>query len=427
MKDTFQGSDGPEHHDPSGTRDVRLIALGRGVSFAGDLVAANALVLHAYDRGWGTPGVAAVMVAAGAPLILGAPVAGRTVDRTGSHRLTLAAALWEGCCAGLLVLLTALAGDGPLPVAGILLLIFALGCGQAVSGPAWSALVPSAVPREEVGRAVATVQSATSLAMIAGPALAGLLVATWGVAAALAADTASFGVLLLVAAGLRTRRRPRPGDGPESDGPWAGATVLRRDPVLGPLVGGLLILVLSLHAVLVVEVFMVREVLGGTSRDYGLMGTVLATFLLLGSVAGRAIDDETGRVRGVLAAIAVIPVAVLAGAFAGDLMAFAAVMAVLGAADGVLNVSLNSLLLLRVPGALRGRALAVFAGGVQACNLAGSAVGGPLGSAFGPRTVFLATGALGVVTASGVLLACRSLPAVRGRAPAAPGTPTAPL
>jgi MFS family permease len=411
---------------PGGARDVRLIALGRGISFAGDLVAANALVLHAYDRGWGTPGVSAIMIAAGAPLVIGAPAAGRIVDRLDSRLLTLTAALWEGCCAALIALVLALSPGGPLAVAGILALIFAMGCGQAVSGPAWNALIPSAVPGDQVGRAVATVQSATSLAMIVGPALAGVLVGTWSVAAALWVDSASFGALLFIAACLRTRRRPDPADGSGVQGPWAGVIVLRRDPVLGPLVAGLMILVLSLHTVLVVEVFLVRGTLHGTAVDYGLISAALAVFLLVGSLLSGRIDSEAGRIRGIIGSMALVPCCVLAAGFAWSLPAFAVVMALVGAANGVLNVSLNSLVLLRVPEALRGRTLAVLVGGMQVCNLAGTAVGGPLGSLAAPRTIFVATGLLGVLTAAVVIFACRSLPTLGGTAPAGTAAPRDP-
>ncbi|MDQ1293955.1 MAG: hypothetical protein QG608_1838 [Actinomycetota bacterium] len=407
MKEVFQNS-------PGSARDIRLIALGRGISFAGDLVAANALVLHAYDRGWGTPGVSAIMIAAGAPLIIGAPVAGRIVDRLDSRLLTLTAALWEGCCAALLALVLALAPGGPLAVAGILALIFVMGCGQAVSGPAWSALIPSAVPEDQVGRAVSTVQSVTSLAMVAGPALAGVLVGTWSVAAALWVDAASFGALLIIAACLRTRRRPGPTDDVGIQGPWAGAIVLRRDPVLGPLVAGLLILALSLHSVLVVEVFLVRGALHGTAVDYGLISAALAVFLLVGSLLSRRIDSEAGRIRGILGSMALVPCCILAAGFAWSLPALAVVMALVGAANGVLNVALNSLMLLRVPEALRGRTLAVLVGGLQVCNLAGTAVGGPLGSLVATRTIFVAAGLLGVLVAAVVIFVCRSLLTDRG-------------
>jgi predicted MFS family arabinose efflux permease len=74
----------------------------------------------------------------------------------------------------------------------LLVFTFALGAGAALTGPAYSALVPDLVPRPQVGAAAALGSVNVNLARAVGPALAGLLVARLGVAPVFAVNTLSF-------------------------------------------------------------------------------------------------------------------------------------------------------------------------------------------------------------------------------------------
>ncbi|NLT55990.1 MAG: MFS transporter [Actinomycetales bacterium] len=389
-------------------RDVRLITAGRALSFLGDQVAVVAVLLHAHASGWGTTGVAAVLVASAVPLAFGAPLAGRLVDRVASRLLTVGTVVWEGCCVLALALLIAVVPDGPATIGGTLVLLFALGAGQAVSGPAWTALVPAVTERDEVGRAVGTVQAAMTLMGVAGPALGGVLVAWGGTVTALAVDAGSFAALGAAAVAVRGVRRPEPDDSGGS-GIWAGFAWIRDDAVLRPLVTGMVVLVLCLHVILVLEVFLVRDVLGGGPTAYGVMGAMIALGMIAGSLVGGRIDGTPARSRAVRTSFVVVAVGVLAAGLSPSLVAFGAAIAVVGLANGVLTVCLNALLLARVPDAVRGRVLAAVVGVVQTCNLVGIVAGGPLGGLAGPRAVFVGAGCTGLAVSAVVAVAARGL------------------
>ena len=84
---------------------------------------------------------------------------------------------------------------------------FAMGITHAFEGPAYSALLPELVPRENIGRAVAFDRSVFHSARIIGPAIAGVLVASYGVASAFYANALSFLAPLLILTTLAPRPR----------------------------------------------------------------------------------------------------------------------------------------------------------------------------------------------------------------------------
>ena len=102
-----------------------------------------------------------------------------------------------------------------LPVAGVLdavsllVLIFAVGCAAALTTPAWQAIQPELVPREQLRSAASLGGVAVDTARAVGPSIAGLLVAALGAAAAFAINAVSFvGVIVALLAWKRTPSEP---------------------------------------------------------------------------------------------------------------------------------------------------------------------------------------------------------------------------
>lgn len=389
-------------------RDLRLIIGGRTVSVLGDQIAVVAIIMYAYTAGLGTTGVAAVMVASTLPLAFGAPLAGALVDRVPSRVLTIGAAVWEGASVLGLALIVRFTHPSQVTMAGMLFLLFALGAGQAVSGPAWTALVPTVCARQDVGPAVGTVQASTTLASVLGPALGGVIVAGAGTATALAVDAATFVALILAAMAVRGVRTPQP-QPTGGSGLWAGFRVIGGDAVIRALVSGVVLLLLCLHVIMVLQVFLVTDVLGGDTRAYGAMGAAFAAGMVAGALVGGQIDGTSRRFRTVVACFGAVPVGVLLAGFAPSLLAFGAAMFVVGLTNGTLTVCLNAILLTRVADAVRGRVLAAFIGAVQTCNLIGMVVGGPLGKIAGPRAVFVGAGAAGLLVCAAVAMATKRM------------------
>ena len=81
---------------------------------------------------------------------------------------------------------------------------------QAVSAPARRTFMPRLVPPEQLTAAIALNTLSGRIAMLAGPALAGLIAAAWGVRACYAIDTATFVASLYATARLPAMRPAGP-------------------------------------------------------------------------------------------------------------------------------------------------------------------------------------------------------------------------
>ena len=94
----------------------------------------------------------------------------------------------------------------------LLVLTFALGVGTALNNPAWQAIQPDLVPREEFPQAVTLGGASINLGRAIGPALGGLLVAAAGPWFVFGLNALSFGAVIAVLAWWR--RDPDASDGP---------------------------------------------------------------------------------------------------------------------------------------------------------------------------------------------------------------------
>ena len=79
------------------------------------------------------------------------------------------------------VLLAVLTAAGMMPPALLLTFTFAVGAGGAMLNPAWQSLITELVPRNELAAATRLDMVSVNVARAAGPALAGLVIARWGV------------------------------------------------------------------------------------------------------------------------------------------------------------------------------------------------------------------------------------------------------
>ena len=111
-------------------------------------------------------------------------------------------------------LLAALTATGRMNSYGVLALTFVLGCGTALMSPAWQAIQPELVPKDQIPAAAALGGVNMNLARAIGPALGGLVVALAGTAAVFAINAVSFLVTLGALAAWRRRTEPDP-VGPE--------------------------------------------------------------------------------------------------------------------------------------------------------------------------------------------------------------------
>jgi MFS family permease len=93
--------------------------------------------------------------------------------------------------------LMALAGSGQLSVSSLVGLTFLGGVGAALMAPTWQAIVPELVNKADLKSAVALNSLGINISRAIGPALGGLLLATFGAAVTYGADVLSYVVVII--------------------------------------------------------------------------------------------------------------------------------------------------------------------------------------------------------------------------------------
>lgn len=385
------------------TRGLWILIGARAVSAAGDDAAMVALLL--IGQRTGATGVAAILIAWTLPAVAVSQVTGPLVDRVLGRGLLA----WTSVCQILLCLALSTA-RGFVPV---LILAALLGATQMVTNVGWQALVPRLVAADRIGRAVSWLHSSTTLGGMVGSLVGGLLIERSGsVQAVFLMDAASFAVLALGALAMGRQRRG-PGAAPESGdhGTTGGWTVLRRDPILGPLTIGLLAFIVVGEVTTVVEVGLVIGPLHGSAFVFGALSALFGLAVVVGSlVSGRRPRTDAQHARLAVTAAVILGTATTLAGMAPSLVVFGLVWAIAGISLGLLNAGASTLVLTRIPESSRGRALAAVQGASRAASLLALLVGGAAGSVLGPRATFVAAGlgALAVAVAVGRSLNARA-------------------
>lgn len=121
--------------------------------------------------------VAMVQAATIMPVFLLALPGGALADIVDRRVFLIGTQLWTITAATLLAILTI---SGGMTASWLLILTFAIGIGSALTQPAWSAIVPELVPREDMVQAIALNGIGYNLTRAIGPALAGFLILLGG-------------------------------------------------------------------------------------------------------------------------------------------------------------------------------------------------------------------------------------------------------
>ncbi len=366
--------------------------MANGLSSLGDELALVALTIKVFDISHSGIAVSAVLLAGIVPLVVFSPLAGSIVDRTESTgTLAIASALQAGLAVGLAFVH---------PVWAIVTLSFLLGSVASVASPAVFAIMPMAVDEEDLTEANANMETARYIGMVAGPIIAGGLAATTGKSdAALLVDAITFLVITSAAASLSIRRPPDPaeqGARPKGEA-RRGFTFLASDRVLLIAVVAIATTVLFAAMDNVAEVFFARNVLDAGNWGYGALAAVWLAGMVVGAavIARRLPEDRLAPAILVAAFGGGVAVAI-AAAFPAVALALT-MFAVGGIANGVVTVSMRSLLHHRVPDQLRGRVFSAYFGVVMAGQLGATALGGVLVAVLHSRAVLLIGGLGGAV------------------------------
>jgi MFS family permease len=339
--------------------------------------------------------VALVQAASNLPFFLLAIPAGALADVVDRRRLALVALAWLSASSALLAGLSFAGAIGP---AALLALTFAIGVGSALLAPAFAAIVPELVPREEIEPAVSLGGISINAARAVGPALGGFVVAAAGTGATFALNAASFLAVMAVLA--RWRREPPERTLPPEEligAMRAGMRYVRHSPRLRTVLLRTGAFALPASAIWALLPLYARDQLSLGPTGYGM----LLGFFGVGAVGGGLMLHRTRRWLGIegLATGAALAFAashlVLASVHA--LAPVALALFVAGGAWTSLLSTLSAAAQMAIPSWVRARALAthmlVIFGGLAVGSAAWGALAGWVGV---PRTFALAALAVAI-------------------------------
>jgi predicted MFS family arabinose efflux permease len=158
-------------------RDFRLMWLGACASTIGTFVQQFAQSWLVYDLTKNPFYLGLDLFLGQLPIILFSLVGGVFADRLDRTRMLLGSQYIQMICA---FVLAALFFTHSVRIWQILSLSFIVGLGQSFGGPAYSALLPTLVPAEDLSNAIAMNSIQFNLARVLGPAVGGLAYATVG-------------------------------------------------------------------------------------------------------------------------------------------------------------------------------------------------------------------------------------------------------
>jgi predicted MFS family arabinose efflux permease len=134
------------------------------------------------------------------PVLFLAPLAGVMADRRDRVGILRVTQLFGCCQAALLAILVA---SGLISIYALFALVLLLGINQGIAQPARLALIPTLVDRDALPSALAINSIVFNSARFIGPAVAGLLIARFSVAAAFAANAVTYVAFQIALANLR--------------------------------------------------------------------------------------------------------------------------------------------------------------------------------------------------------------------------------
>jgi MFS family permease len=345
-----------------------------------------------------------LVVQVGPAALCGFLFAGPLVDRFPRRTLMVAADVLRG-----LSVATLLFDPHPSP-AHFYAVAVCLGVFGAVFQPALQSSIPNLVDPDRLVAANALVATTYQFAVMAGPALGGVLVASLAPRVVFSLNALSFGVSAAFLAFTQIPHAVR-------THVWEGLRAAKTDLAEGfryamssRLIRGIFIattvVMLGAASKTPVEPLFVRQVLtrgpdlARTAQVLGLITGAWGMGMLFGSFAAPALARRWPRERLLPVAIAVVGTLVLLVSRTTDFSTVLLAWLAAGSANAVGNVSYDSLLQERTPDALRGRVFAASEAVLDSAYLAGAFLAGWLAGAYRASTALSVSGAILLLAAA---------------------------
>jgi MFS family permease len=401
-----------------GNRPFAILWSGSTVSAFGDALTWVSLVWLVFSVSGSTGAVAILVVCYTAPVIVGGLVMGLALDRHDRRRLLIGVNLILGASVGVIPLLHVAGQLRPWHLYAVAAVYGLLKMANWAGVPS---LVPSLVQEEDLTTANAMESISFGIADVAGPAIAGALIAVVGAANVLVIDAATYIVFVVALASLRLPQAPRV-EGDAKLGLRPAFAFMRRTPAI--LATTLMFMAFNVGEgmLLVLLPTFARDELQGGPATFGLLLSAFSLAALVGSFVVGAIEWRYPLGRSLALAQVLAGLAFLGLAASSRLLPAVATLAIAGLLVSPLTIWAQTIRMRLIPEGLRGRIFGMLRTLMQSTPPLGAAVAGWLlaGPGIGPAVVAMVL----VMTIPGLIGLVS--PALSERETAAPERTTAP-
>jgi len=345
--------------------------------------------------------IALVSTAAAAPVLLFGIPAGVLGEFANKRHLLIGVQSAQALVAAGLAVLTA---AGVMTPTLLLAFTFALGVASAIQLPAYQAFVPGVVPKPLVGEAASLSSIGVNVARAIGPAIAGVVIGSWGIPFVFALNALSFAGLLIVLILFKGYTPPQGDREPFMSATRAGLRYVLHAGVVRRIYFQLLIFIIPANALWALLPVLASSRLGLDSNGYG----VLLAALGVGSIAGAFVIPKAraalGTSRLVVVTSTAYGIGIAATALSQTLWITMPVLVLVGLSWIGVIATLNGTVQAFLPGWVRTRGLSVYQLVLFGGTAFGAAIIGALGGVFGTAETMAGAGAV-VVIGAAVLLA----------------------
>jgi predicted MFS family arabinose efflux permease len=306
----------------------------------------------------------------GIPIFLLSLIGGVVADRVERRRILLGSQYIQLASAGTLTLLV---GTGTVHVWEILCLSLVSGFAQAFGGPAYSALIPTLVDREDMPNAIALNSIQFNLAVTIGPALGGLILARLGETWCFGLNALSFIAPIIALSVITTRFLPQKTTDSMLISLKQGIQFVRSQGSMEALVLlAFCMTALSMPMRTYFPVF-VKDIFRRGPETYGQLLSLMGIGSICGSLAIASLGNFKHKGRVALVMLICLGAGITVFALSRSLAVSYVVVALVGFAMMTVFATVTSLVQLITTEEMRGRVMSVyncaFRGGMPMGNL----------------------------------------------------------
>lgn len=375
-----------ERRSPLRQRPILALLTAQAVSAVGSQMTFLALPWFVLQTTGSPSRMGVVLAVELAPIaILGIP-SGTVVSRWGARRTMIAA---DAARVPLLASIPLLHALDWLTFPLLLAIVALIGVFLAPYFASQRLILPELVGDDEriVAKANAVVEGAQRATSLVGPALAGLLIATFSAPIVLYVDAATFLCSFALLALFVPRRAPLP-QSEEAGGVLAGIRFVLNDRMLRVL-GGTALVTNGLSQMLVAGLTVLAYEEYGSSGVAGAFFAAFGAGAVVGSIAAVRLVGRFDPLRLGSAAFVALTLPIFALTVELPIPVVMTALALSSFFGPLVNAPLIGVITMRTPEALRAKVMTAVITTAMLAGPVGMALAGPLLESWGPRSVFL--------------------------------------